>query len=106
MSIEPRGNIGLVRPRFPDPSYFGTPLSLLKGSFCKIAFEIGPKLKRRPTTNRNCERKENMWVLVKKVQGMKLIGPLNNDPLYAQCECDDIFEFYRHDILEVHVPTR
>jgi uncharacterized protein YegJ (DUF2314 family) len=73
-------NVQLVCPRCrkPDSRYFDVPLDWFVGRCVKIAFQSQDGLV------------EHMWVVVTGVEDGRLVGELDNDPLFVEdIECGD-----------------
>lgn len=81
---EPMSNVGPVcaahAPK-PDPRLTKKPAEFFIGRFVKKAFKTNAK-EPQPQV-------EHMWVEVKKVEGGKLVGLLNNDPFFCDIQCGD-----------------
>lgn len=90
--MESPANIGICETKQPNPKFGNLPIHSFFGKYCKLGF-ICPN-----------GRNEYMWVLVKgkaKHKSEELRGVLNNDPIFAQYTCGDVFEFKRSEIIDV-----
>jgi len=87
-------NIGIVYGKCnpPPPELLRHPVQWYVGKFCKLAFPI-----------EGGERTERMWVKVIGLaeQPEELRGELYNTPVFVALSHGDLFEFSRHEILDV-----
>lgn len=78
-----------IKTNSPNPKYELLPLKNFIGNFVKTRFDYK-------------ERREYMWVHVKKIDGEFLVGVLNNDPVFcANIKCGDEVRLKRDAVINM-----